>query len=403
MQEHNDIFDLQIKEMLSDAKVTPPSGAWEAVCAGMGVPASPKRGAAWWWESAAGLAIAASLAAFLILRGPQNPGTVASDDNLTAMVEIAEPEHTGTVEESLMLADAAPQYRKVRPASQPVRVDEVLKDDVPASASNDSVSQTPSTEEQQTVANGEKKQNKSTSARRWTDPFAQMSYEDAKTTKASRISVSASGTVGGNDSNFASNRSPIYKAFGQGSTPKASTVTESSVSNYGIPLSLGLGAKIEMNEQFSIGTGITWSMLSRTFTGTYYDVKNGALLNSVSGDFLHNCQYIGIPVNVYYNIIKTSTMHFYVYGGGSAEFCLSSRYSSYGTGVSAVNWKEPVKGMQGSAVAGIGVEFKLSDHLGLYLDPGARYYFSGNGQPKSVRTDKPFMVNFEAGLRFNIH
>ena len=50
----------------------------------------------------------------------------------------------------------------------------------------------------------------------------------------------------------------------------------------------------------------------------------------------------------------------------------------------------------------MGLEFKLSDKLGLYIDPAVRYYFHSPGQPKSVRTDKPFMFNFDAGLRFNL-
>ena len=54
-----------------------------------------------------------------------------------------------------------------------------------------------------------------------------------------------------------------------------------------------------------------------------------------------------------------------------------------------------------SCGAGVGVEFRLSGKLGLYLDPGVRYYFP-NSQPKSIRTDKPFMFNFDAGLRFSL-
>jgi hypothetical protein len=58
-------------------------------------------------------------------------------------------------------------------------------------------------------------------------------------------------------------------------------------------------------------------------------------------------------------------------------------------------------GFQFSAALGVGIEFKLSDKLGLYLDPSVRYYFHGN-QPKSIRTDKPFMFTFDAGLRFDL-
>ena len=58
-------------------------------------------------------------------------------------------------------------------------------------------------------------------------------------------------------------------------------------------------------------------------------------------------------------------------------------------------------GLQFSANAGIGAEFMIGKHMGLYIDPSLRYYFS-NGQPKSIRTAQPLMLGFEMGLRFNI-
>ena len=56
--------------------------------------------------------------------------------------------------------------------------------------------------------------------------------------------------------------------------------------------------------------------------------------------------------------------------------------------------------LQYSVGGGLGIEFSLSRALGLYIDPGIRYYLPSD-QPKSIRTDKPLMVNFDAGLRFN--
>jgi RNA polymerase sigma-70 factor (ECF subfamily) len=57
--------------------------------------------------------------------------------------------------------------------------------------------------------------------------------------------------------------------------------------------------------------------------------------------------------------------------------------------------------VQLSANLGIGAEFKLGQHLGLYVDPSLRYYFD-NGQPKSIRTSQPLMLGFEMGLRVNL-
>ena len=59
---------------------------------------------------------------------------------------------------------------------------------------------------------------------------------------------------------------------------------------------------------------------------------------------------------------------------------------------------EKVKGIQLSSNLGLGVEFMLGKHLGLYIDPSLRYYFNC-GQPKSIRTAQPLTAGFEMGFR----
>ena len=81
------------------------------------------------------------------------------------------------------------------------------------------------------------------------------------------------------------------------------------------------------------------------------------------------------------------------------EKCVANRYEVQTTPV--INHEESVKGVQLSANAGIGVEFMLGRHIGIYIDPSLRYYFHCS-QPKSIRTAQPLMLGFEMGLRFNL-
>ena len=88
-------------------------------------------------------------------------------------------------------------------------------------------------------------------------------------------------------------------------------------------------------------------------------------------------------------------INLYAYAGGTAEKCISDKYSVLGTDIVH---KEKIDGLQLSANAGIGVEFLLGKHVGVYIDPSLRYYFD-NGQPKSIRTVQPLMLGFEMGIR----
>ena len=144
-----------------------------------------------------------------------------------------------------------------------------------------------------------------------------------------------------------------------------------------------------MTPRLSIGTGIDYTLLSRTFAGSYADVP---------GSVHHTLRYVGIPVRLYYDIISSGRIRFYVFGGGEAEYCIGNTYKLYASPDIVRTYK--VDDLQFSVNAGLGAEFLLAPRIGMYLDPGANYYFNCN-QPRSIRTEKPFMLNFDVGLRFN--
>ena len=199
-----------------------------------------------------------------------------------------------------------------------------------------------------------------------------------------QTAIKLGGTLTGNDAHFKAAR----PAFSSGYSP---VVTETSVSVYGIPVSLGLSARYHFAEKLAVSAGVNWSFLSRTFQGKY---------KTAEGNFTHNMQYIGVPVSLSYDVVNSKTLLFYCYAGGSAEKAISSKYFIYSDSAAPL-YTEKVPGLQYGLFGGIGVEFRVSDLLGLYVDPCVKYYFPGN-QPKSIRTDKPLMFSFEAGLRFNL-
>jgi hypothetical protein len=79
------------------------------------------------------------------------------------------------------------------------------------------------------------------------------------------------------------------------------------------------------------------------------------------------------------------------------ERCLSDQYLIH----SADNflWTKASQGVQFSAAVGLGIEFALTPHVGIYVDPSIRYWFDC-GQSKSIRTQQPLMAGMEAGIRF---
>lgn len=170
-----------------------------------------------------------------------------------------------------------------------------------------------------------------------------------------------------------------------------------SESSYSIPVSVGVGVKIAFTEHWAIGTGVNYSLLQRTFAGKYTKTENGVIVKSLTSDIKHQLHYVGIPLNVYYGLIDSDKIKLYTYAGATAEKGILNAYRIKDASKYMAH-KESVKGVQLSAGAGFGVEFMIVDQVGLYLDPGFRYYFDCD-QPVNIRTQQPFMMSFEAGLR----
>lgn len=401
MQDNWQDFDRQIQSVLHDAGEKAPRRVWRAVSARLDS-AAP---AAIWWKWAVPALAAAAIVAGLFFtgifdRGTSRPGEVqiVADASTTDT-----PVIPSVIDESAdirLLADAdtapekaaAPHFR--RPASNSVSEVPVHADEAGAEAAEDLE---PAGAEESIKGGGESRKDEKADTQDVAAQWARIALEDASRTH-NDIKISglyAQGGLSGNDSNISYGGNGISRMAPGAGSPNAG-ISESGPSTYGVPFTVGLGARFRVNDKLSFGTGLDYSLLSRSFNGTYSGASN------FEGTIFHSVQYIGIPVNVYYNLLKPSDSSFSIYAkaGVSADYCISNRYRLSDAAFTVI--PDKAGGFQFAAVLGMGMEFRLSDKLGLYVDPSVRYWFHGGNQPKSVRTDKPFMFNVDAGLRFNL-
>ncbi len=415
MQDNSKEFDLAFRSALADAEETPSPRVWKAVESrlpevSVAPVASHRTGFSWGW-AAAGLAMAAAVAAALFFTGTNSNldnNTLDSPLVAEATAPAAAPvlPDAGTVpaEGEAAAAPAAekplssmvqtrhiPVQETSRPAAEFTGVPEgaPAEDDAPAEAPADESAEAAPAIGQPSQGTGATAQ---PAPEPETDPFSQLLFEDRQAGRNKvRISAVAGGTLGGND---ASSGNPAYGIYG-GEASIPDEIKENSESQYSIPFSAGIGLRFAFTPRLSLGTGVEYSLLSRTFTGSG---KSDALSVS-NGTFRHSVQYIGIPLNLYYNLLQAGSLSIYVYGGGEGELPLSSKYS-VADAPGTFYLKDPASGVLLSAALGAGVEFRLGEHIGLYIDPSARYYFSTSSQPKSIRTEKPFFLNFNTGIRY---
>ena len=390
---------------MENARLDAPDGAWDAIQSRL--PQPEKAPAVWWRRAGFAVALAAAMAGVILLHKPSATNTYETEQD-TVIAQSASQEASRS--SLLALANEQPQesaaeqpaVQVLRPAAEPkAPVQEQIAaapQAAPQAVETPQVVETPqeapaqAAERQQAPKAAAPSEDKPVIVEFKENPFAAIE-DPARSRRLTQLQIN--GLVGGND---ASNM-PFAQSLVMGAKAvdaKGTEISENTESVYGIPLSFGLGARIYLSNRFSLGTGVNYSLLTRSFNGSYTAPGK----ERVSGDIRHTIQYIGVPLNLYYDILSTDVLQFYVFGGGAAEKALSNKYVIKGES-GLENYSTSVKDLQWSAGLGLGVQFRLANHVGLYLDPSARYYFDCN-QPKSIRTKKPFTFGFEAGLRFDL-
>lgn len=415
MFEDNNI-DEMMKSILENGQEEVPAHIWEGVSSGLDRAARHKK-VVLWWRAGAIAAAAAAVALVLVLNRNQDTGatdtSAMGDEPLIAVVKKEDSKTTDPKE--ILIAEvleiekpSSDTYRRTSAAEtlNIVAADDTGKDDEMTGINESKVGGDETNNNEGTTIEPKPETGKETgktSGPKKEDIFHEDFdwEEDDDDVKSNRIRTSMvlSGITGTN-SEQSKQRASIMKRPTLTSGPAKTGITETSTNTtYGIPLSFGAGVKIDFTPKWSVGIGANYSHLTRKFYGTYTKAdENGVEESSTSSDIKNTQHFVGIPVNVYYNIVESKNLNFYAYLGGTAEKCISDKYELLNT---SIVHKEVPDGLQLSANAGIGVEFMVGKHLGLYIDPSVRYYFDNN-QPKSIRTAQPLMFGCEMGLRVRL-
>ena len=393
-------FDIYVRNLMAGAEESVSPDVWKGVEAGLDRAARKRTVPVWLWRGVAAAAVAAAAAAFVLLRPAQNlsnqptiqqPVAQATDATLPAVTQPEEADVTPIQKQVVRLQGRVAQALEVPVAPEaaeelPVAVE---TPEEPATRRPDAVI-APDTQPQESVTSDD-------------EAFRQLAFEEHKTRRKGTLSMSVLGNVQSNT-----------RPEGPGKTVRRSpglfvmpAPTETKISregtefSFGLPVSAGIGFRYDFNPRWGIGTGVVYTNLSRSFLGDYQEVENGAFTKQLFDvDITNQQHYIGIPVNVFFNIVNTGNWNFHARIDGMGEKLLDNHFLIHDS-AGDIHFHKKTEGLQFSAGVGVGVEFKFSPYVGIYFDPTLRYYFNGN-QPRSIRTIQPLRMDFEAGLRFSL-
>lgn len=387
-------LDLLFKEALGNATEEVSPAVWKGVSKAIGKPSRVVFPAWLWWAGVSFAAAAAvALGVFLFNHTPQQVPDSSMVANATepAFEELVVEEEVAPLEEQLSRSAGLSAYvpEKAKAPSVAAAPSEI--------SSPEQLYVVEETEEEAVVAEEPEKTEKPVSeepAHESVQTVTPVVFPTENEAKAKTgVSILAGGNLGGNVGSRSVSPSRRYSQGGDGSfTPGMSGLEDFK---YGLPVSATLGVKWQFHPRWAVGTGVSFTMLPSTCSGTYTSPE-GVIMDS---EHIHNFQtYVGVPLNFYFTIVESKAVGFYTFAGGAVEKNIINRYT-FNNGSERIRYKEKVKGVQPSVGLGIGVDFRFTKFLSLYIDPSVRYYFDCK-QPQSIRTVQPVALSLDAGLRF---
>ena len=438
-----------LKQKMAGYEERPSDELWAALSEKAGLQESRRKVIpVWFW----GLSAAAALMAGIFVVTKVNDKSVNALDGITADVAVSEPidaevsepvERTLAEElvevkstEAMSLADVAVgrkqeaakvaikqevKSRKTKSAliaeAVPVesRVSSVTEDvtSVNAEEQAEVPSENHDAREAATVESDTVEQ--SEPAMSWDEYLKETPSEKARPRRSGGFSagILAGGAVGGNTSGS----KPT--AMVMGANPLAAGVTktdwidkDSKASaivynqpevqeeySHKIPVKVGLTARYNITGRLGVETGLTYSILSSSVkTGNSETGKNW----STGSQTLH---YLGIPLNISFNILNSRYVNIYVTGGGMMEKSISGsiKTDEYVDGKfdRTLTTNISPKGLQWSVNAAAGIQANILPQLGFFVEPGVSHHFKNGSRVRSIYTDKPTDFSLGFGLRYS--
>ncbi len=163
-----------------------------------------------------------------------------------------------------------------------------------------------------------------------------------------------------------------------------------------VPVRIGIEAWYPIGEKWRIGSGLVYTRLTRKNTTTYIQLNKTTWSRKTE-----TASYLGIPLEVSRFLWSSRRWALYASAGAMIEFNLKSR-SRQETQTEVYNKKEyRDKRPQFSAIAKLGLQYNVIDRIGIYLEPGASYYFH-NGTDDNIYMSHPFRLDINLGIKINL-
>ena len=154
------------------------------------------------------------------------------------------------------------------------------------------------------------------------------------------------------------------------------------------PMSFGLSVGYNLTPRLTLTTGMVYTYASSDFT------------SSAAGDDIIETQrlhYIGVPLSVKYKVWGNNAIHTYAIAGCQADFNVSAKMQTDDITTDAD--KDRTQWSVGGAV---GIQYNIIPRMGIYAEPGVRYYIDNKSSVETIFKEKKLNFNLQLGVRVEL-
>ena len=143
---------------------------------------------------------------------------------------------------------------------------------------------------------------------------------------------------------------------------------------------------------FSVGIPVSDRL--RITTGLEYSLYQTRVSFTKSGEKKQAAHYLGVPLRLDGSLASNRWLDVYVGGGVSGDWCVGATHAGIDI---------PRDGFSFSLLGAGGVQFKVTRHLGLYVEPEISWTFPSEKRVlETYRSAHPFLFSVATGLRINL-
>lgn len=164
-----------------------------------------------------------------------------------------------------------------------------------------------------------------------------------------------------------------------------------------VPVTFGLSMYYSLSKRWGIGIGLNYTKLSS-------ELRTGSNESFIKSD--QAIHYIGVPIQVNYNVIQKGVFTGYVAGGVIVEKPISGSVTTKYIVNNEVKEESreglDTKPIQFSVNTALGLQMKVAKKIGIYAEPGIGYHFKDDSSLNTIYKEKPFNFNVKFGIRLLI-